>query len=590
MKIKKISELTAVLLFLAFLVLLFFSHRQDLSGEREITEYNSGWAYRFEEKSGTAELPIWLDVPKNTEVVFINTVPDEAEDNFGFVFRTRMQRVRVYIGDRLIYQYPDQELIGSEVASVWNFVPISEADAGEQIRLCLESRYTRFSGKVSSVWYGDYDGLVGSVLSEQTKIFRISFLIGIVGLLIILIAFLSRRHDVCVWQLNLGILLIIVSVWLCGESRMPSGIVGIEAWHYFTFLSLLFCPVFLTAYLYARWKEIYGKTTGMLFYLCLCICIVCLISKLIGGPDLVEWMPVMHVMIVITLGYAVLLYILAARREKSRGIRSELICILIIFLAGIGEMVRFYRTDQAVAIWIRMAILLYALDLLWISVSMLYRTVKENQELERRLRRSRAELMASQIKPHFIYNTLNSIRTLIRLDPEKARKTVYDFSTYLRSNLDNLDGREMIPFSEELRHIQAYLNIEKIRFEERLNIETDIRTKSFRVPPLTIQPLVENAVKHGICRKINGGTVAIRTYEEPDAYVVEVEDDGAGFDVSILNRPTEQDAGEGSSGHIGLNNIRFRMQEITGGRLLIESCPGRGTRVKAFFMKEKAEE
>ena len=252
-------------------------------------------------------------------------------------------------------------------------------------------------------------------------------------------------------------------------------------------------------------------------------------------------LPAIQLMAGAALGYTLVLYILAARKKKERFIRSELACILAITLAGIGEIVRFYRTDQMAGTFLRLAILLYALDILGISIRMIYRKMQENQELEGRLKRSMAELMASQIRPHFIYNTLNSIRALIRVDPETAMRTVNDFSTYLRSNLDHVVDREMIPFLDELRHIQAYLNIEQVRFEERLQVEMDIRAKSFRVPPLSIQPLVENAVKHGICRKMSGGTVTVRSYEEKDACVVEVLDDGVGFDVSAAESPENED-------------------------------------------------
>lgn len=592
MKIKRISEITAVLLFIGFLLLLIFSHRQDLFTDTTMNAYNTGWTYSYQDQEGDTMLPVDLDVPKDTEVVLTNTLPDEVWDDTAIVFRTRMQSVKVYVEDRLIYQYPDQELIGREIPSAWNFVRLSEGDAGRQIRLCISSPYTRFSGVISGVQYGEYNNLVTGIISQQIKILRMSILIGFVGIAVVLISFANRKYNIFTWHRNLGMILTIVAVWLCGESGMPSGKVGLEAWHYFSLVSLLFCPVFLTAYLYARWKDICGKITGVLFYICFIIAVGCLVSAVLGGPDLIELIPLMHGMAGITLTYALVLYALAVRRKEGDYIRSELLGILIIFLAGLAEIVRFYRTDAIIGILLRISILIYALNLLRICVLMLYRKVKENRELERRLLRSRAELMASQIRPHFIYNTLNSIRTLIRLDPKAAQQAVYDFSIYLRSNLDNMNGRDMIPFSEELRHIRAYLDIEKIRFEERLNVVMDIRTSMFLVPPLSIQPLVENAVKHGICKRMCGGTVTIRSYEEKNLYVVEVEDDGAGFDASSLNLDDDTDGdvispGSDTDSHIGLNNIRFRVHEITGGSLKIESHPGEGTKVTVSFVKTK---
>lgn len=583
MKVKCISIAVFSLIFLMLGFLLFFSHRQDLFSSRKVKEYNEGWEYSFGEQTGIISLPSVLDVPENTILVLENTIPYEIDNNSAFAFRSTMQSVKVYVDEILIYQYPDRKLIGDTVPSAWNFVKLSEEHAGHRVRICLSSSYDRFSGNIGSVCLGNYNDLVSEVITQQTKIFRISLMVGIVGLAILILPLFGHTKTVCNWQCNLGILLVIVSLWLCGESRMPSGRIGLEVWHYMALISLLFCPVFLTAYLYARWKEILGNITKLLFYVCLIAALSGALSELLGGPDLVQIIPVMQFMVGMTLTYAVLIYFLAARKKDAENMRSELFCIMLIFLAGVVEIIRFYKIDQAFTIYIRMAILLYALNLLRISVFTLMRKVKENQELERQLRRSRAELMASQIRPHFIYNTLNSIRALIKLDPEMARKMVYDFTTYLRSNLDNVGDRELIPFADELNHIQAYLNIEKIRFEERLNIVMDIQVKTFLVPPLSIQPLVENAVKHGLCKKLSGGTVTIRSYEEEDRYVVQVIDDGVGFDVSLLN---SNEQNRDISGHVGLENIRFRVREMGGGVLFVTSTPGGGTKVTVQFKKQ----
>ena len=127
--------------------------------------------------------------------------------------------------------------------------------------------------------------------------------------------------NIFTWHRNLGMLLIVIAVWLCGEAGMPSGKVGLEAWHYFALISLLFCPVFLNAYLYARWKDDHGKITGILFYVSLIAAVGCLASEVLGGPDLIEMIPLMHVMIgdIADLCTAALY---SRREEKAGGISS----------------------------------------------------------------------------------------------------------------------------------------------------------------------------------------------------------------------------------------------------------------------------
>lgn len=347
-KVTRISEIIALVLFCVFMLLLIFSTRQNLFSGRRMEDYSNGWAYSFQEKEGTVSLPASFDVPKNVEITFWKVVPEDVRDGDAIVFRSRMQYAQVYVGERLAYQFPEQDLIGRELTSAWNFVRLNETDAGEEIRIVVRSPYARFSGGIGEVYYGDFDDMVTEIISRQSKVYRTSFLTGIVGAVIVLLSVISRRYHLDSWPISQGILLVFVSFWLCGESRLPSGIVGLEAWHYFAVLSLLFCPVFVAAYLYHRWPDICGKATRILFYICLADVGASLMSEFLGGPDLMELLPVTVSLVTALLGYAMLIHILAARRKKGKFIRSEIVCLLIIFLAGIVEVVRFYRDSGQV--------------------------------------------------------------------------------------------------------------------------------------------------------------------------------------------------------------------------------------------------
>jgi two-component sensor histidine kinase len=218
----------------------------------------------------------------------------------------------------------------------------------------------------------------------------------------------------------------------------------------------------------------------------------------------------------------------------------------------------------------------YAIAYLSIIVSIemlfLFVNVKKNialAEEERRNKEAEVKIMMSQIQPHFLYNTLASISTLIAIDPDKAQKALDDFTEYLRLNLSSLTDTSLIPFSIELKHVQTYLSLEKMRFDERLNVIYDIKTEDFLVPPLSIQPLVENAVKHGIIKKIEGGNIWIKTYETPRAYIIEIKDDGVGFDTSLYSSEDHK--------HVGMNNVRTRLSSMCHGELEITSEIDKGT-------------
>jgi len=203
-------------------------------------------------------------------------------------------------------------------------------------------------------------------------------------------------------------------------------------------------------------------------------------------------------------------------------------------------------------------------------------TLEANQRLE--LSDMKTKVMLSQVKPHFIYNTLSSIALLCKKDSDRAKKLTLNFSEYLRNNLDTLNSSEnsVCSFSEELEHIKCYLEIELVRFEDRLNVEYDIRVSDFPVPTLSIQPIVENAVKHGVSEKVKGGTVKISSEETEDYYVITVTDDGVGFDKNTIENDQKE--------HIGISNISKRI-DLFGGTFTIESTIGVGTKAVVLIPK-----
>lgn len=216
---------------------------------------------------------------------------------------------------------------------------------------------------------------------------------------------------------------------------------------------------------------------------------------------------------------------------------------------------------------------LFALQLTIIhadKAAKLFQRAREARELEHEVEKANMAVMISQIQPHFLYNALNTIKSLIRRDPKKAEQAVIDFSYYLRGNMDSLTHTEPIPFETELAHVKYYCDIELLRFSDKLKIEYDIQEKKFCVPTLSIQPIVENAIKHGVTKKPEGGTVRISTASDDKDYIVTVKDDGVGFDPSAI----EEDDGRS---HVGIQNIRYRFENMMHATVSIESEKGVGT-------------
>lgn len=190
-------------------------------------------------------------------------------------------------------------------------------------------------------------------------------------------------------------------------------------------------------------------------------------------------------------------------------------------------------------------------------------------EKETEMVNARTATMLSQMQDHFLYNTLTAINRLCKGN-EPARTAITTFAKYLRGNMDILSQTKPVWFCEELEHIKQYLLLEKLRFEEGLRVEYEIETEDFVLPVLTVQPLVENAVTHGITQKEGGGTVIIRTEETKHTHRIIIKDDGVGFD------PAAAPADDGRS-HTGIATVRERLAMMCHGSLTLESTPGVGT-------------
>jgi len=199
-------------------------------------------------------------------------------------------------------------------------------------------------------------------------------------------------------------------------------------------------------------------------------------------------------------------------------------------------------------------------------------------QMESELAESKISIMLSQIQPHFLYNALTAIAQLCDENPVKAKKATIDFSTYLRSNMDSLTVKGLISVEKELQHVESYLNLEKAIYGSSLNVIFRIEAGGFFIPPLTIQPIVENAIKHGIGQKEGGGTVTVSVSETKMKYLITVTDNGLGYE---LNTP-EKDARK----KIGIDNVRQRLKEQCQGTLDMASEIDIGTTVVITIPKE----
>ena len=212
-------------------------------------------------------------------------------------------------------------------------------------------------------------------------------------------------------------------------------------------------------------------------------------------------------------------------------------------------------------------------------IMILIEQAREYRIQEQKNEQMKVDLMLSQIQPHFLFNALYVIQEICRIDPETAYLAVGEFSQYLRHNMDSININVPIPFSEEVEHTKHYVKLQQLRFGNALDVRYELTCTQFKLPTLTLQPIVENAIRYGIRQKEDGtGTVIISTAEKSDAYEICVTDNGPGFvpDKVIKDGFT----------HVGLDNVRERLRRVSGGSLAIESRIGEGTKVTISLPKK----
>ena len=196
----------------------------------------------------------------------------------------------------------------------------------------------------------------------------------------------------------------------------------------------------------------------------------------------------------------------------------------------------------------------------------LYDQIEQHMSQQREIAHQRASIMVLQMRPHFIYNAMTSIYYLCAKDSKKAQQVTMDFTAYLRKNFTAIASESTVPFSDELEHTRAYLAVEQVQFEDGLLVDYDTPHKEFRLPPLTLQPIVENAVKHGMDPEYAPLHISIRTRETDSGSEITVEDNGPGFAPADDCEP-----------HIALENIRQRLEMMCNGKMTIRPREGGGT-------------
>ncbi len=352
---------------------------------------------------------------------------------------------------------------------------------------------------------------------------------------------------------------------------------NINLLYFSIFLALLeyiffsFLPLFSTFFLLHCCKE--NRKTSLLFRITALSCgiyyVLLLISQFTGiffYTDTygrfyrTQWHPLLFVPVIVIM-IANLAYLIIKRKKLSQK-------YFFVFLISI------MATTIAIAIHafifnIMVINLAYCVSSLATYILIITNQIEQFVSQQTAIADQNARILVLQMRPHFIYNTMTSVYYLCEQDSKKAQQVILDFTTYLRKNFTAIANKELILFSEELEHIQAYLAVVKAQFDSSLYVDYDITYTKFRLPPLTLQPLVENSVKYGIDPDSDPLHILIQTRESDLGSDIIVKDDGPGFDATDIFEQNN-----------ALSNIKKRLEMMCHGTISISSAQGEGTIIK----------
>lgn len=577
MKEKHIKLTIISLVCLLIFSFLNFNFSAIFQRGEPVVHFLDEWYYSEKgENKGNITLPAKLETDKKGTTEISTVLPQDFNGDCHVCFWTFYRSVSVYLDGKLIYDYNNaahNNSFGKASSSKWNFVQIKDSDAASKVlTIKMHTPYSDVSGRLTEVVYGEWDEIY-SWLEGSYGIFSIIdtvvFWTGIVFMVLAFVNTIKKHYNRN--QAYAGLLLVLLSIYMrTGTKSFPISWMSHYMRELLCFTSLLLLTLPFMLYIKSRIPD---KPRMTLWCNIVLICHLVTVNVLFilhgfGVADLHRMMPLGYIWLLITIITALVFSVALYIRERSKILPFNVMSLVIMIAMFFVEYIQFYCLDGIAldtGVFSHIAALAIILIEFGTYVYLLKGEDRNTSLVEKENENLRVQMLTTQIRPHFILNTIGAIRTLIKEDGDRASSLLYDFSKYIRQNLEQKDYSKPVPFLEELDYIETYLSLERARFGDVIKVEYDIKIKNFWVLPLTIQPFVENSVKHGLSTSESGGIITIKT-RDMDSYVqVEIKDNGVGFDAAELKRKLE------TQNSIGLRSAITRLEKEMGCTVSISS-------------------
>jgi anti-sigma regulatory factor (Ser/Thr protein kinase) len=594
LKTKKLIVASLCILFTIVFAVIYLPEAVNSLRSPDVSKIDN-WYY-FDENGFRKDLtlPEKLYRDKNGDITLKTVLPGNFPRGQTLCFWTFYQSVDVYIGKNKVYSYnnsPDSSF-GEAASSQWNFVDMPDTNVGGEIlTLKMNTPYTDINLRLSEVVYGKST----SVLEWLHKTYDVYLLLELffiaVGIFMIaMVFFIKLPKKIKMGQLFSGLVFIVFSAYLkMGTKNLPVHLISNYTRELMYFASLLFLAVPFSLYIRTRVSEDKKmvRWCDFLVALDMVIGVFGFVMHGLGMLDLHRITSLCCIPLFMAAASAVVFCIIYIVKKKRRIVFASLVSSLIIMIGFIFEYIQFYQLST-LPFDTGLLSHIAALIVIFIETStqlvLIRNEIKAKHEIESENRSLQLQLLTDQIRPHFLLNTVGAIRTLIYDDPDKASDLLYEFSRYFRKNFEQKDYNKPIPFPQELDYIATYLKLEKARLGDKITVNYDIQEREFWVLPLTVQPFIENAVKHGVFPADYPGVITISTRKLIGETLLEITDNGVGMDVAELNRVLE------TKNSVGIRSARMRLNEQLSAKIDIQSSmePGKsGTTVKIVIPDRK---
>ncbi len=525
----------------------------------------------------------------------------EMSDRYSLHFKSYGNAVRILADGREIYNYGfDYMQRHQDIGRIYvsAFLP----DQCESVEITLAASDANASPEIAKLELCTLADTGRYYLSNDTLGFPMALIFLVLGAVSLIIGIaIGRRNERYILMYFAGILLCMAVELSDTGGHYLVFFRNQHIWNIIFYFASYILPVAAPCYGYAMMGSQFPKEKRKIVYPGIVICslygIIAAVLSLttrLRFCDFAFWSPI-NITVSIAFGSYAMVYSLRHGIVKQKTFLIVSVGTLIWGILAIVLLMNRNATIGSNSVTpmdmesMEAIFLLGALGTAMLRV--FYQKMREIQEqqmktlqLENEMLTMQYKVFVSQMQPHFLYNALSSIRQIVYENPDYAADLIRDFTVHLRATIRALSNDKLIPFSEELKNIKAYVKIEQMRFGEKLKVNYEVETDEFEIIPLSIQPLVENAIRHGIYhRGDQGGCITLRTSENDDGLLIEVIDDGVGFDPEQVFRQVE----EGKRDSTGLKSLLFRLEEIMHAKVEIHSVIGEGTRIMIFIPEQE---